>query len=253
MRRRRVWSVSVIVVAFVVTSVWSGGVGAVPGDLDPTFGTAGQTTVPGTALLDYNPRLMIDADGTIVGRAGRLTTADGTPITSNLSQPPGGYSVVSAGVQPDGRVVLVYLVNGDARLWVTRLLRSGAVDPSFATGFLPLNLFVPGNGALFFLADGRILVAHSMLFSCVGVFRLSVLGTVDTTYGTNGIAKTCAIRFPTELVASVMMMSCSAATRTRDLDRMRSSRSVRTGRSTRRSRLRACWSCLRASTTPTRP
>lgn len=121
------------------------------GALDPTFGTAGQVTLP----------------------------------------LPQEFAVGAAALQPDGKIVIAgrYLTAGATDFALVRLLPNGAPDPSFDGDGLAVA-DVTGNEAsrsVVVLPDGRLVVAgaHDGDFALV---RFSSAGALDTTFGTGGLA-----------------------------------------------------------------
>ncbi len=181
------------------------------GSFDPAFGAVGRSltqflvTAPiggpplvvagpdGTLLVDYN-----FADGIL------CYNADGSPDTSfgddGVLHPQLDLqrtSIDDFAVLPDGKILIagniypngVYNMDNNPPAAVARLLPDGNLDPTFGTGgivaFPPRNL--PGNSAeqIVIQSDGKILVSLS---SGGQVARLNPDGTLDETFGTDGIA-----------------------------------------------------------------
>ncbi len=208
--------VAALVAALVATAVWSTGATAAPGDLDPTFGASGESTVtfptPRNSVR-FSP-LAVSGDGSVVGVTGRVG-ADGQVLAGGLPSPPGNYNYydVGAGVQPDGRVVLVYLTDA-TRVWVTRLIPSGEIDASFATRFVSIpsgDALIAGSNQVVVQYDGRIVVAHTMSGQvarnpsgspCIELIRVFPDGGIDPSFGAGGFAQSCAGGTTNALVAA---------------------------------------------------
>lgn len=119
----------------------------VDGTLDPSFGTAGQITLP-------------------------------------LTQP---FTVGAAALQPDGKLVIGGTYGSDFGL--VRVLLDGALDPSFdGDGLATANFGGTERGeSVIVLPDGRLVLggSHNADF---GLVRFLPDGSVDSTFGTNGLA-----------------------------------------------------------------
>jgi uncharacterized delta-60 repeat protein len=178
------------------------------GSLDSSFGTGGIVTGPNGAALG----LALQSDGKLLaaGNAGNDLTV--TRFTANGSVDGGfgsgglahaNFTPLSSGVaqavvvQPNGRIVAAGGAGG-TDLAVVRFLANGVLDSSFGTGGVArLNLGdTDVANALVLQPDGDVLVAGSRstpmppLGSTSGflVARYGVDGTLDTTFGTNGVA-----------------------------------------------------------------
>lgn len=101
----------------------------------------------------------------------------------------------SVRVQPDGRILVCGVIDGDSgyRVGVARLMTDGTLDPSFATsGAAQFDLGVDGQAtpSLALQPDGRILLSvadNTASAPRVKAVRLSGDGMPDPTFGTNGI------------------------------------------------------------------
>ena len=125
----------------------------VNGTLDPTFGTAGQLTLP-------------------------------------LPQP---FTVGDAALQPDGKLVIVGAYGpGPFDFGLVRLLPSGAVDPSFDGDGVATTDFGADEStqSVIVLADGRLVIGghRTTTVTDVALARYLADGTLDTTFGTGGLA-----------------------------------------------------------------
>lgn len=186
---------------------------ALPGELDPSFGTGGIAT---TAFSPHGPvagnDILVQPDGKIVVASGALAdflqggwniaryNVDGTPDSSFAT---GGKMTFflnggpthcnSIAIQSDGKIIMAGtrgFLTGPPDQWianlkVARLTTNGAVEASFE---IPLMLnvgFVINDVAV--QSDGKILVA-GILGSVGYVIRLTSGGALDTTFEGDGIA-----------------------------------------------------------------
>jgi uncharacterized delta-60 repeat protein len=121
------------------------------GSLDPTFGTAGQLTLP----------------------------------------LPQSFAAYDAALQADGKLVIAgtYGPPGSLDFGLVRLLPSGAPDPSFGgDGLVNVDFGGDERGtSLILLTDGRVIVGGSRN-SDVALARYLADGSVDATFGTGGLA-----------------------------------------------------------------
>ena len=171
------------------------------GSVDTSFGAAGQIvcgiSYGNPSLATSEPPLAmspigIQADGKIVlagGTSGQLALvrfdSDGSLDTGFGSS--GNGEVVTASQPAIGLVVQsagIVAISGDFTM--TRFTTAGSVDPSFHSG--------PGLGAAFTAtvqSDGEILVAGyvvgSSRFTDGLLVRYNPDGTLDTTFGSNGV------------------------------------------------------------------
>jgi uncharacterized delta-60 repeat protein len=175
-------------------------------DLDPTFGTAGITTLvdprnpaPGAIALQPDGKIVIGA-GDPGGRSiavarfdatGGLDTAFGGGGFAALSPPWNDSNPGAVLVQPDGKIAVVGWDANSPRL--ARFSPDGALDPSFGQGGLAVaptqwpNWF--RSGAL--LSDGSILVAGGFDYQHVDFDLLLAKydrnGVLDPSFGTGGV------------------------------------------------------------------
>jgi uncharacterized delta-60 repeat protein len=180
------------------------------GCLDVTFGNSGET------IIDINPpdfhsqtarSIAVQPDGRIVaaGPAGAWGVArynpDGSLDTSFNSIGYGVYLAADApnpaipygmALQTDGRIVITGTDNY-LEFAIGRINADGSPDTTFGgTGFVSLNLSKRGNGgsrgaAVAVQADAKI-VATDWVNSQWVVLRFLPNGTLDTTFGSGGIA-----------------------------------------------------------------
>ncbi len=175
----------------------------VDGSLDPSFGTGGQvyTPFPGGAL-DVSVAGLLQPDGRIVAMGwgnmavmaarynpdGSLDPTFGT--AGQVTVPLAEYFVVrSAALQPDGKLVIGGTAAGD--FGVVRLLPNGAPDPSFdGDGLVTSDFGASETGrSVTVLGDGRLVLAGSGTFTQdFAVVRYLADGTLDTSFGTGGLA-----------------------------------------------------------------
>lgn len=188
------------------------------GDLDTTFGTGGPLTInlpQGTgAGIDTvtADEIEIQADGKIViaGRmssstdiyannayvmrltaAGALDTSFGTNGVKELADPEGSFSRPILRLDAAGRA-LVYspaTLSFEASGYLTRLTTAGAVDTTFGTAG---SVSVDGGNGLFEVDGNKPVTAVvkkvSDTVSRVYITRYTDTGTLDTTFGTAGVA-----------------------------------------------------------------
>ncbi|MFK8045333.1 MAG: T9SS type A sorting domain-containing protein [Crocinitomicaceae bacterium] len=188
------------------------------GTLDNTFGIGGVSTTdvaPGFGLtaLDIINDLIIQLDGKMVvcGNSGpdgvllRYNT-DGSldssfglngVVIENFSA--SGMTVLNGvDIQQGGKIVAVGFVtgmNGFSDMIVTRYITDGSLDTSFGSlGLLTESLSPSQDGAqdICLQQDGKILVAGNIADSIYnfGLVRYHPDGSTDSTFGSNGVAKT---------------------------------------------------------------
>lgn len=200
-----------LVVAAASTLCLVGAAGAAPGDLDPSFGTGGiVTTAIGTGGGAEADALVLQSDGKLVAagwvwrgggasdfalarykRNGILDTSfgDGGIATTSIADQDRAYTVVQ---QPDGKLVAA----GTARLTPAAIVRYNA-DGSLDTSFGDDGIVTPDielyPRALAVQADGKIVAAGLTYRGTRGLFgliRLNVDGTMDESFGKDGLVRT---------------------------------------------------------------
>lgn len=146
---------------------------------------AGSATVGGgeaIALVRYGVGGALDPT---FGTGGKATTAIGTNAVA-----------LAVALQPDGRIVSggYAIVSGVVRFALTRHLTNGNLDPAFGTGGI-VTTSIGGVSdeinAIALQADGKIVVGGFSVISGVGTFavaRYETNGSLDTTFGTDGVA-----------------------------------------------------------------
>lgn len=110
----------------------------------------------------------------------------------------GGYYPYNMVIQPDNKIVIMGLQQNSTypnAYWVIRLLPNGDLDPSFnGNGYLDVSFgTVQDRGYCVALQpDGKILLGGNTGDSAefFSVARINSNGTLDTTFGVNGLAKT---------------------------------------------------------------
>jgi uncharacterized delta-60 repeat protein len=181
------------------------------GVLDPAFGTDGIEYVPPMFLSDgattlaaappnrivaagYQEIRLLEADGSLVSTfAGDGVAEASIPASWYPVWPQSEYLVRDVLVQPDGRILVLGLAQGDGSsvgaMVIARLLESGTLDPSFGVDGVYLhakdNYAAMSPKEMLRLPDGRMLVAgsHDGYFF---VTRLMSDGTLDTSFGDMG-------------------------------------------------------------------
>jgi uncharacterized delta-60 repeat protein len=170
------------------------------GSPDPSFGTGGIafSTQPGENGFDA---VALQPDGKIlgVGQNTPLTrfNTDGSPDTSFGS---GGISVVAApkaaaiALQADGRIVVA---GGTSSYFVlVRANSDGSADQTFGTDALvatPMGRGPAGASAVAIQPDGKIVAAGTSQpgsAALITVARYNQDGSLDSTFGTGGVAAT---------------------------------------------------------------
>jgi len=180
--------------------------GAVPADLDPSFGVAGRVVIDGAGLPADGLDLALAPDGSVIavgfvigvgkewdGFAARIT-ADGRVDEGfgvrRLAYQDGQDLARAVAVQTDGKIVVVGSTskNDDGVVW--RLLPSGAPDPSFSgDGVATIDSL--GDEELSDVAitpDGKIVAVGetSSDGGQIAVYRLNEDGTPDVTFDQDG-------------------------------------------------------------------
>jgi uncharacterized delta-60 repeat protein len=130
----------------------------------------------------------LNANGTVDTAYG--SNHDGTQL---VAVAPGNNEAFDAALQADGKLVVAGHVGSvftTDRMAVARLNADGTIDTTFANRILDVG---PGNSsahAVEIQPDGRILLAGSSRvapFMTFTVVRLNTDGSVDTSYGVNGV------------------------------------------------------------------
>jgi uncharacterized delta-60 repeat protein len=181
------------------------------GSLDPTFGSNGIATTPGTsfaaAALQSNGKIVAvgaGSNGPTVLRYdtnGALDSTFGTGGQVTLNNNDSG-SAFAVAIQSDGKILVA--APDQAQLAMFRLNTNGSLDTSFGSkGVATIDstslLLTPAIGTIATPPGGKILVvAQSTSFGGEVFARLLSNGTPDSSFGTNGAAA---------LVASAQMLA----------------------------------------------
>jgi len=183
---------------------------AAPGNLDTTFNPPnGFVTYDGGIWRDYGESVAIQPDGkvVVVGESsngsdkdvlvlrynadGSLDNSFGTDGVFTYDGGGGNDYAESVAIQSDGKIV----VAGWGRRWDVLLFRynaDGSLDKSFGTN--GIVAYEGENGDCVTMAiqsDGKILAAgftYNGTDADVGVFRYNADGSLDSSFGTNGVA-----------------------------------------------------------------
>jgi len=188
----------------------------ISGTLDTTFGNGGVVTTPIGTRLDFGQSLAIQPDGKIVvagyadnGKdndfaivrytiSGALDTTFGaTGIVTTSVGPEDDYAF-SLAIQPDGKIVAAGKIdNGsDDDIAVVRYTISGTLDTTFGSGgIVTTSIGVDDEYAssVAVQPDGKIVLVGSVdngIDDDFIVLRYTTSGTLDTTFGTDGIVTT---------------------------------------------------------------
>lgn len=186
----------------------------IDGSLDTTFGTNGVVT------LDDQIRaidLTIAQDGKIIVAAGNTIFSDEGIVSSrfvltryntdgSLDATFGinGIAVTTLNdmsaiaLQPDGKIVVVGQIATDnpdvSQRVVARFNADGSVDTTFGTQGISISN-LNNVSAVALQADGKIIIGGSLVVQTANgptfafaVQRLTINGTIDTTFGTNGVS-----------------------------------------------------------------
>lgn len=194
---------------------------AQPGTLDVTFDLDGKKYFGFGSQNDYGEFVLIQTDGKIIaggkssltggnlsfslarmlpdgsfdatfGTAGKVTTTYGTQ----------GFEAVSGALQTDGKIVVIgtSFINaglGTAQVAVVRYNTDGTLDTSFDTDGIALTQIAASNEdfgkTVKIQPDGKIVVAVQSRINLNWDFvlvRYNTNGSLDTTFDTDGIART---------------------------------------------------------------
>ncbi len=188
-----------------------------PADLDPSFGNGG-TVIKTVANSDRVYAAALQPDGKIVlAGSSRTSTSGSYPnyaltrfhpngtldgsfgvggvVTTNLGIPTGAAQEIHALVlQPDGKIVAVGSVKttggGYVATGVVRYQSNGSLDPSFGVNGI-LAIDAAADAAAVLQPDGKIVCGGGEGVSSMADFQIARVhanGTLDSTFGTNGIA-----------------------------------------------------------------
>lgn len=179
------------------------------GAIDQTFGSNGALTNAEVGKLDD---LAVAPDGriafvagfgqlTVVQKNGSLDSTFGSGGRMDLRATFGGIRASAAEFQPDGKLVVVGQAAASPTLAAVRLHSDGSADTGFGNGGLVLSPShkmpsSPTTPGLAISASGQILVglgeigrSLGMTRVDTGVLRLAANGSIDGTFGANGVAK----------------------------------------------------------------
>lgn len=183
------------------------------GNLDTTFGTNGYIN-PVIPNFDNAIDIFIQNDSKIlvIGRStnnfivarflnnGNLDNTFGINGVSNIDLGANGLSIPnSIIVQSDNKILVSGTLNiNNSNVFnyaVTRLNENGSLDTSFANnGFYKTMVGISPSGScsdMKLLTNGKIIVAGNLKSGTgIGLLRLNSNGTLDITFGTNGITTT---------------------------------------------------------------
>jgi uncharacterized delta-60 repeat protein len=196
--------------AFVVVRFLSSGL------LDSSFGNGGiVTTAPQGKMINVCQSLLVESDGKIlVGGISRSSYYDSHfallryTSTGELDQSFGTSGIVitefgnvdwgaSIALQSDGKIIMAgsTLNAGTYDIAVARYTSSGGLDPSFGNAGKIVTSIGTGDDSgncVLVQSDGKILVAGNSANGNQGnvaVVRYTDAGTLDTSFGTNGVAR----------------------------------------------------------------
>jgi uncharacterized delta-60 repeat protein len=182
---------------------------AVPGSLDPRFGTGGLATAALGAPGATAEALALQPDGKIVV-AGWMWQDNAPAVTLVRYLPDGSVDPAFFGgswtagahlwtqavaLQADGKILVAGPTYGPSRFVVKRFRASGTPDPSFGTGGEATLALGESSGAegIGVQPDGKIVAvgfAGPGIATRLAVVRLHPGGTLDATFGTGGVTMT---------------------------------------------------------------
>lgn len=171
------------------------------GSLDTSFGTNGIVAplfTPSVAAILPDGKLLIAMAANLY----RLN-ANGSFDMTFARCTPGGHSIYPYGrtesvIQPDGRIVTAFLDGGSSFFGVFRCNPDGTLDTSFGSSGIvrtPIGAGVAVAQSIAIQTDGKIVVTGQSRSNTNSDWQLTVLrynpnGTVDSGFGTGGIATT---------------------------------------------------------------
>lgn len=182
------------------------------GSLDPSFGTGGKASAPLVGAVGLGTAAVLQADGRIVvlGATGAAAnpnvalarfnadgTLDGTFGTGGHVLVPlaGPFRAQALALQPDGKILIAGSSGpsgGPFDFGLIRLLPGGALDASFDGDGLATSDFGGTESAYSaaVLGDGRIVLSgyRTSPTTDFALVRYLANGTLDTTFGTGGLA-----------------------------------------------------------------
>jgi len=166
-----------ITACLLATVALAGDVPRAPGDLDPTFGSAGRVAIPLAGLDADAYAAVVQPDGKIL-LAGDVSEQPPPP-----PPPPPGPPRPTRPAADQGDFLAV------------RLTENGALDPSFGTGGIvrtPINIGPDGADRVFGAAlepDGKLVVAGTSYGAgtALSVVRYTDAGSLDTSFCGTGI------------------------------------------------------------------
>jgi uncharacterized delta-60 repeat protein len=179
------------------------------GNLDPTFGAGGVELTDFGSSADIAYSVALSPTGQVVAAGasnnrfafarydanGNLDASFGEAGRQLFDTGAATQVVGSVAVQNDGRIVAVG--SSGSQVDVIRLTASGEPDSTFNTdGVTTVAGMIADTGniqpdytiAVALQSDGKIVVAHQTTSGHFGVARLNTDGSLDTSFGTNGIA-----------------------------------------------------------------
>ena len=198
-----------------------GSAGAATGALDPSFGVQGTVTTDLVGPVGDSPAnaLLLQPDGKLLA----VGDSDANPTDGQDPMPqislvrynpdgswdpsfgsygvvrttiPGGNAYANAAVlQPDGKIVVAgyYWPNGPRAFALLRYNPDGSLDPSFGAGGIAITPVGDGESEAYGVAlqsDGKLVaggVATDSNGSSSALVRYNADGTIDTSFGSNGI------------------------------------------------------------------
>ncbi len=216
--KRKISLVLALAALLALLAVWQATVlGAVTdaqnaGDLDASFGTAGRVTTDFGGYYDIGQALAIHGNGkTVVAGYNQIGPGNPGDFAVARYNPDGSLDTAFNGtgkattdfgnsddrgngvaIQPNGKIVVVGTSDyvNEPGMAIVRYRADGLLDPSFGgDGMVTTPLQYSHGRAVALQPDNRILVAGESNNSFVLV-RLDSDGSLDSTFGTNGIATT---------------------------------------------------------------
>lgn len=195
--------VTAILLMFILSGINQTANAASPGSLDPSFGVAGKLRTAGlgtaadVAVQDDGKIVVVGDDGNINSSAATVrytsegvldTTFGNNGIVTQALQSTSGRGK-SVAIQTDKKIVVIG--SDDIRCTVIRYNPSGTLDSSFGSNGKIVLQSLHECRKVIVQPDGKIaVVGETFGPTTISVVRLNANGTLDTAFGTNGVAST---------------------------------------------------------------
>lgn len=195
--------ITAILLMFILSGISNNLKAASPGSLDPSFGiagklrTAGLGTAADIAVQDDGKIVVVGDDGKTNSSAATVrytseglldTTFGNNGIVTQALQSSSGRGK-SVAIQTDKKIVIIG--SDDLSCTVIRFNPSGTLDSSFGSNGRTILNSLRECRKVIVQPDGKIaVVGETFAPTFISVVRLNANGTIDTAFGTNGVAST---------------------------------------------------------------